>query len=71
MLVLIAAAVVSAIVHLYRYRNLMLPRDRFIAGLVSFLLAHVVYIFAFTDGLPFFASPSTASACASAPHRRW
>ena len=31
---------------------LMLPRDRFVAGLVSFLLAHVFYIAAFTlDGV--------------------
>jgi uncharacterized membrane protein YhhN len=33
---------------------LMLPQDRFIAGLVSFLLAHIAYIVAFagTDGAP-------------------
>ena len=31
---------------------LMLPGDRFIAGLVAFLLAHVVYIVAFTTGAP-------------------
>lgn len=29
---------------------LMLPRDRFVAGLVSFLIAHLLYIPAFTDG---------------------
>src|SRR5437016_10851333 len=28
---------------------LMLPGDRFVAGLTSFLLAHVAYIFAFTS----------------------
>lgn len=28
---------------------LMLPRDRFIAGLISFLIAHVLYIIAFTS----------------------
>jgi len=36
---------------------LMLPRDRFIAGLVSFLLAHVAYIAAFTTGVGFGAMP--------------
>jgi uncharacterized membrane protein YhhN len=29
---------------------LMLPRDRFTAGLVSFLVAHVFYVFAFASG---------------------
>jgi uncharacterized membrane protein YhhN len=29
---------------------LMLPKDRFIPGLVSFLLAHLCYLFAFTRG---------------------
>jgi uncharacterized membrane protein YhhN len=29
---------------------LMLPRDRFVAGLVAFLVAHLLYIGAFTDG---------------------
>lgn len=29
---------------------LMLPRDRFLPGLVSFLLAHVAYLIAFTSG---------------------
>ncbi len=32
---------------------LMLPRDRFIAGLVSFLVAHLFYIFAFSLDVPF------------------
>lgn len=36
---------------------LMLPRDRFIAGLVSFLVAHVFYIVAFTRGADFGARP--------------
>ncbi|MGZ8455269.1 MAG: lysoplasmalogenase [Gemmatirosa sp.] len=36
---------------------LMLPRDRFVAGLASFLLAHVAYLVAFTRGVPFGASP--------------
>jgi uncharacterized membrane protein YhhN len=31
---------------------LMLPRDRFIAGLVSFLLAHVAYIIGFKPRIP-------------------
>jgi uncharacterized membrane protein YhhN len=31
---------------------LMLPRDRFIAGLVSFLLAHVAYIIGFRPHIP-------------------
>jgi uncharacterized membrane protein YhhN len=29
---------------------LMLPRDRFVAGLVSFLIAHLLYVRAFVDG---------------------
>jgi uncharacterized membrane protein YhhN len=29
---------------------LMLPRDRFVAGLVSFLIAHLLYVRAFMDG---------------------
>lgn len=29
---------------------LMLPNDRFVAGLVAFLIAHLLYIGAFTDG---------------------
>jgi uncharacterized membrane protein YhhN len=36
---------------------LMLPRDRFVAGLVSFLIAHLAYIAAFTTGLPPASSP--------------
>ncbi len=36
---------------------LMLPRDRFVAGLVSFLLAHLCYIYAFGIGAPFPAAP--------------
>jgi uncharacterized membrane protein YhhN len=32
---------------------LMLPSDRFVAGLVSFLVAHLLYITAFTYGRPF------------------
>jgi uncharacterized membrane protein YhhN len=35
---------------------LMLPRDRFIAGLISFLIAHVLYIIAFTSRSGFNAS---------------
>jgi len=36
---------------------LMLPRDRFVAGLLSFLLAHLCYICAFSIGVPFPAAP--------------
>jgi len=36
---------------------LMLPADRFIAGLMSFLIAHVFYIRAFTTSAPFGARP--------------
>ena len=36
---------------------LMLPRDRFVAGLASFLVAHLCYIGAFSVGVPFGAAP--------------
>lgn len=36
---------------------LMLPRDRFVAGLVSFLLAHLAYLAAFTAGVRLAARP--------------
>ena len=36
---------------------LMLPRDRFIAGLASFLVAHLLYIYAFSIGVPLGAAP--------------
>ena len=36
---------------------LMLPRERFIAGLVSFLIAHLFYILAFSIEVPFAAAP--------------
>lgn len=36
---------------------LMLPRDRFVAGLASFLVAHLCYIGAFAIGVPFAAAP--------------
>lgn len=36
---------------------LMLPRDRFVAGLASFLLAHLAYIVAFTAGVPLLSAP--------------
>jgi len=36
---------------------LMLPSDRFVAGLVSFLVAHLFYIAAFTSGTGFGFSP--------------
>ena len=37
---------------------LMLPGDRFIAGVAAFLLAHVAYLTAFTTQVPFAASPT-------------
>lgn len=36
---------------------LMIPADRFLPGVASFLLAHLAYIAAFTDGVPFGAEP--------------
>lgn len=36
---------------------LMLPRDRFVAGLACFLVAHLCYIGAFSIGVPFAAAP--------------
>jgi len=36
---------------------LMLPRDRFLPGLVSFLFAHIVYSVAFTSGIPLGTAP--------------
>ena len=36
---------------------LMLPRDRFVAGLTSFLLAHIAYLVAFTTGTPLGTAP--------------
>ncbi len=36
---------------------LMLPRDRFVAGLASFLVAHGLYVAAFTPWLPAFRAP--------------
>lgn len=32
---------------------IMMPEDKFIFGLVSFLIAHVIYIYAFMHGTPF------------------
>jgi uncharacterized membrane protein YhhN len=37
---------------------LMLPRDRFVSGLASFLLAHLAYIVAFTSGIPLGSAPA-------------
>ena len=36
---------------------LMLPRERFVAGLASFLVAHLFYVFAFSSDAPFGAAP--------------
>jgi len=43
---------------------LMLPSDRFIQGLVSFLIGHLFYIAAFTYGRPFRLSPWVLAAFA-------
>ncbi len=37
---------------------LMLPRDRFLPGLASFLIAHIAYIVAFTTGVPIGTAPA-------------
>jgi len=37
---------------------LMLPADRFIAGVAAFLAAHLAYLIAFTSVVPFAASPA-------------
>ncbi len=39
---------------------LMLPRDRFMAGLGSFLVAHLAYVVAFTSGVPLGTAPALA-----------
>ena len=39
---------------------LMLPRDRFVAGLGSFLAAHLAYLAAFSSGAPLGAAPALA-----------
>jgi uncharacterized membrane protein YhhN len=39
---------------------LMLPKDRFVPGLLSFLIAHLLYIAAFTAPAGFFAAPLLA-----------
>jgi uncharacterized membrane protein YhhN len=36
---------------------LMLPRDRFVPGLASFLVAHVAYLVAFSTGVPIGTAP--------------
>jgi uncharacterized membrane protein YhhN len=43
---------------------LMLPSDRFVAGLVSFLIAHLFYITAFTAGTGFGLSLWSLAPCA-------
>jgi uncharacterized membrane protein YhhN len=45
---------------------LMLPRDRFLLGLVSFLAAHVAYILAFTSGVPLGGPPPVLLALVTA-----
>ncbi len=44
---------------------LMLPRDRFVAGLAAFLAAHLTYIIAFTEGVPFGTAPLALFALAA------
>ncbi len=39
---------------------LMLPRDRFVPGLASFLLAHIAYLVAFTTDVPLGTAPALA-----------
>ena len=70
---LLLLAVLSAPAHGARYQQavvvglacslvgdvlLMLPRDRFVAGLTSFLFAHVAYIVAFSAGVPIGTAPA-------------
>ena len=70
---LLLLAVLSAPAHGARYQQavvvglacslvgdvlLMLPRDRFVAGLASFLFAHVAYIVAFSAGVPIGTAPA-------------
>ena len=45
-----AAIAVGLVLSLAGDVFLMLPRDRFLPGLVSFLLAHIAYLIAFTSG---------------------
>jgi uncharacterized membrane protein YhhN len=52
------AVVVGLICSLVGDVMLMLPRDRFVAGLASFLLAHLAYIAAFQTGMPMGSSPA-------------
>jgi uncharacterized membrane protein YhhN len=69
---LVLAAVLQASAHGPRYQVavvaglvlslagdvfLMLPGDRFISGLASFLLAHVAYLVAFSSGIPLGTNP--------------
>ena len=71
--ILLALAVVSTSAHGPRYQwavvlglacslagdvFLMLPRDRFMAGLGSFLLAHLAYLLAFSAGVPVGTAPA-------------
>lgn len=44
---------------------LMLPRDRFVAGLASFLVAHLFYVAAFAPRPPTFAAPGALLVLAS------
>jgi len=52
-----AAVAVGLTLSLFGDVFLMLPGDRFVAGLASFLLAHVAYLVAFTAGVPLGTAP--------------
>ena len=45
---------------------LMLPHDRFVAGLASFLLAHLAYLVAFTTDVPLGSAPLLVAPSAAA-----
>jgi len=72
-IILLLLAVLSSTAHGSRYQLaiviglacslagdifLMLPRDRFVAGLASFLVAHLAYVAAFTAGVPIGTDPA-------------
>lgn len=56
-----AAIVVGLVCSLAGDIFLMLPRDRFMAGLGSFLVAHLAYLAAFSSGVPLGAAPALAA----------
>lgn len=56
-----AAIVVGLVCSLAGDIFLMLPRDRFMAGLGSFLVAHLAYLAAFSSGVPLGTAPALAA----------